>query len=215
MLSSDRLVQRRPRHALAEGARAQVAARRRWATPARSMRCATRCSTPSPTRRVRRTAKPDGRPADWERSLSAAFYRAARATARGSTLVIMQRGPRGSIAHVFERSFDATSHASVFDRLCRPERLAAASRDQSDRAMSTCAIPASSYGAPLSTKPAGGEQRRRLRVQHDLAAAAGPAASSRVEHPAPEPPRRPTSPPCGRSARRRARARWRARPSRL
>jgi uncharacterized protein with NRDE domain len=96
-----------------------------------------------------------GVPADWERSLSAAFIALPEHGygTRCSTLVITQRGPRGSITHVFERSFDAGSRANAADRHVAlsdwPPRA-----DQSDRAMSTCAMPASSYGAPLSTKPA-------------------------------------------------------------
>ena len=108
-----------------------------------------------PTRAADGELPSTGVPADWERSLSAAFIALPEHGygTRCSTLVITQRGPRGSITHVFERGFDAASPASVFDRHVAlsdwPPRA-----DQSDRAMSTCAIPASSYGAPLSTKPA-------------------------------------------------------------
>ena len=103
-----------------------------------------------PTRAADGELPSTGVPADWERSLSAAFIALPEHGygTRCSTLVITQRGPRGSITHVFERSFDAASQASVVHlSVCRPERLAAASR-QSDRAISTWAIPASSNGAP-------------------------------------------------------------------
>ena len=92
---------------------------------------------------------------DWERSLSAAFIALPERGygTRCSTLLITERGSRGSVTHVFERSFDAAARAGTADRHVVlsdwPPRA-----DQSESTMSTCAIPASSYGAPRSTKPA-------------------------------------------------------------
>ena len=96
-----------------------------------------------------------GVPADWERSLSAAFIALPERGygTRCSTLVITEQGPRHSTTHVFERSFDAGSRTFA-DRHVALNDWPAQAAPQSRRAMSTCAMPASSYGAPLSTKPA-------------------------------------------------------------
>jgi uncharacterized protein with NRDE domain len=92
---------------------------------------------------------------DWERSLSAAFIAlpARGYGTRCSTLLITERGPRGSVTHVFERSFDAAARAGA-DRHVALSDWPPRAGIQSERAMSMCVIPASSYGAPLSTKPA-------------------------------------------------------------
>lgn len=96
-----------------------------------------------------------GVPADWERSLSAAFIALPERGygTRCSTLVITEQGPRHSTTHVFERSFDAGSRTFA-DRHVALNDWPAQAAPQSRRAMSTCSMPASSYGAPLSTKPA-------------------------------------------------------------
>ena len=96
-----------------------------------------------------------GVPADWERSLSAAFIALPERGygTRCSTLVITEQGPRHSTTHVFERSFDAGSRTFA-DRHVALNDWPAQAAPQSRRAMSTCSMPASPYGAPLSTKPA-------------------------------------------------------------
>jgi uncharacterized protein with NRDE domain len=109
-----------------------------------------------PTRAPDDEVPSTGVPADWERALSAAFVALPERGygTRCSTLVITEWGPRGSMTHVFERSFDTGSRARAADRHVVLSDWPPQTALQSDRDMSTCAIPASSYGAPPSTKPA-------------------------------------------------------------
>jgi len=93
---------------------------------------------------------------EWERALSAAFIAVPERGygTRCSTLLVTERAPRGSVTHVYERSFGAASRASVGFRHVALSDWPPRARLQRERTMSTCAMPASSYGAPLSTKSA-------------------------------------------------------------
>jgi uncharacterized protein with NRDE domain len=99
----------------------------------------------------RSTAEPAALPSTgvavaWERLLSAAFIDAPERGygTRCSTLVITERSSFGSISHVFERSFDRKASApTATDRHVVLNDWPPAVR-QSERAMSTCSMPASS-----------------------------------------------------------------------